>query len=102
MTDLLRPFVAGFLLAVTSASNAIAQDQPTPPKPADPAPQQIEITGGRQPDTEERRRSTAAKIVIGREEIDKFGDSTLSEVLRRLPGVTTPGALSQFCSAHGR
>ena len=92
MTDLLRPFVAGFLLAVTSASNAIAQDQPTPPKPADPAPQQIEITGGRQPDTEERRRSTAAKIVIGREEIDKFGDSTLGEVLRRLPGVTTPGA----------
>ncbi|MBC7939907.1 MAG: TonB-dependent receptor, partial [Chitinophagaceae bacterium] len=28
----------------------------------------------------------------GREEIDKFGDATLGEVLRRLPGVTTPGA----------
>jgi iron complex outermembrane receptor protein len=52
----------------------------------------VEITGGRQSDTEERRRSTAAKIVIGREEIDKFGDATLGEVLRRLPGVTTPGA----------
>ncbi|MCW5633990.1 MAG: TonB-dependent receptor [Rubrivivax sp.] len=57
------------------------------------APQQrIEITGGRDSDTETRRRSTAAKIVIGREEIEKFGDATVGEVLRRLPGVTTPGA----------
>ena len=52
----------------------------------------IEITGARDGDTEARRRSTAAKIVIGREEIDKFGDATVGEVLRRLPGVTTPGA----------
>ncbi len=52
----------------------------------------MEITGGRLSDTEERRRSTASKIIIGREEIDKFGDATVGEVLRRLPGVTTPGA----------
>jgi outer membrane receptor for ferrienterochelin and colicins len=43
-------------------------------------------------DTDLRRQSTAAKIVIGREEIEKFGDATVGEVLRRLPGVTTPGA----------
>ncbi len=55
------------------------------------AAQQVEITGGRQSDTEERRRATASKIIIGREEIDKFGDATVGEVLRRLPGVTTPG-----------
>ena len=63
-------------------------------KPADatPAASRVEITGGRESDTELRRQSTAAKIVIGREEIDKFGDATLGEVLRRLPGVTTPGA----------
>ena len=52
----------------------------------------MEITGGRQSDTDQRRQSTASKIVIGREEIDKFGDSNVGEVLRRLPGVTTPGA----------
>lgn len=52
----------------------------------------MEITGGRDGDTDARRRSTAAKIVIGREEIDKFGDASIGEVLRRLPGVTTPGA----------
>ena len=54
--------------------------------------QRVEVTGGRDSDTEARRRSTAAKIVIGREEIEKFGDATVGEVLRRLPGVTTPGA----------
>jgi outer membrane receptor for ferrienterochelin and colicins len=42
-------------------------------------------------DTEQRRQSTAAKIVIGREEIDRFGDSTVGEVLKRLPGVTVQG-----------
>ena len=54
----------------------------------------VEITGNRGGDIDERRRSTAAKIVVGREEIEKFGDQTLGDVLRRLPGVTiggTPG-----------
>jgi outer membrane receptor for ferrienterochelin and colicins len=51
----------------------------------------VEITGGRASDDEQRRRSTAAKIVIGREDIEKFGDATVGELLRRLPGVTTPG-----------
>ncbi len=51
----------------------------------------MEVTGTRQSDTEERRQSTAAKIVIGREEIDRFGDSTVGEVLKRLPGVTMQG-----------
>jgi iron complex outermembrane receptor protein len=50
----------------------------------------VEITGGRVSDEEQRRRATAGKIVVGREEIDKFGDATLGEVLRRLPGVTVP------------
>ena len=40
---------------------------------------------------QERRQSTAAKIIIGREEIDRFGDSTLGDVLKRLPGVTIQG-----------
>ncbi|MFN8900196.1 MAG: TonB-dependent receptor plug domain-containing protein [Pseudomonadota bacterium] len=59
--------------------------------PASDAPsQRVEITGGRESDAEQRRQSTAARIVIGREEIDKFGDATIGEVLRRLPGVTPP------------
>ena len=63
------------------------------PAPAASSPtQRVEVTGGRASDTEQRRQSSAAKIVIGREEIDKFGDANIGEVLRRLPGVTTPGA----------
>ncbi len=64
----------------------------TAPEAAAPGGQRVEITGGRQSDTDQRRQATASKIVIGREEIDKFGDATLGEVLRRLPGVNTPGA----------
>jgi iron complex outermembrane receptor protein len=45
----------------------------------------VEITGGRADDVQERRQSTAAKIIIGREEIERFGDSTLGDVLKRLP-----------------
>ncbi len=52
----------------------------------------IEIRSNRTNDTEVRRESTAAKIVIGREEIEKQGDATLGEVLKRLPGVTIGGA----------
>ena len=52
----------------------------------------VEIKSNRDNDTEERRQSTAAKIVIGREELDRQGDGTLGEVLKRLPGVTIQGA----------
>ena len=51
----------------------------------------MQITGSRPDDVQERRNATAAKIIIGREEIDRFGDSTLGEVLKRLPGVTIQG-----------
>jgi outer membrane receptor for ferrienterochelin and colicins len=63
---------------------------------AQPAPVtdmgRVEIRSNRDNDTEARRESTAAKIVIGREEIEKQGDATLGEVLKRLPGVTIGGA----------
>ncbi len=70
---------------------------PSPSPPVPPAPpasgttQRIEIVGGRTGDIDERRSSTAAKIVFGREEIDRYGDATLGEVLRRLPGVDAAG-----------
>ncbi len=51
----------------------------------------IEITSGRDNDTQQRRESTASKIVIGREEIEKQGDATIGEVLKRMPGITLGG-----------
>jgi outer membrane receptor for ferrienterochelin and colicins len=64
--------------------------QTTSPKTTDLG--RVEIRSNRDNDTEARRESTAAKIVIGREEIEKQGDATISEVLKRLPGVTIGGA----------
>ena len=52
----------------------------------------IEITSARDNDTQERRESTASKIVIGREEIERQGDANLGEILKRMPGITLGGA----------
>ncbi len=101
------------LLALPAAASAAAQPRrrcarcrrpprprrrrPAPARPPHPLRRPAPASRSRSPaaanpDTEQRRQSTAAKIVIGRDEIDKFGDATVGEVLRRLPGVTTPGA----------
>lgn len=106
-----HPWSGGLVLAAVFSSCAVAQTTPTAPAPAAaasapasaasaprgarppvaPPSQRVEITGGRESDADQRRLSTAAKIVIGREEIERFGDSSVSEVLKRLPGVTTSG-----------
>jgi len=79
----------------------MAQEQPAAPQPpADAQPKAqgtelkpVEIRANRE--TEERRQSTAAKIVIGREEIERYGDSTMGELFKRLPGVTVGGRPGQ-------
>ncbi len=75
--------------APATAPPAAAAPEPTTDSETRLAP--VEITGSRPDDVQERRDSTAAKIIIGREEIDRFGDSTLGDVLKRLPGVTIQG-----------
>lgn len=51
----------------------------------------IVVIGKKLSDVDERRYSTAAKMVFGREELDRYGDSSIGEVLKRLPGVTVSG-----------
>jgi len=72
---------------------AFAQAVPTPPPPPDKDDakklEKIEVTA---PDAVgERRESTAAKIVVNRDEIEKYGDTTVLDVMKRLPGVTVRG-----------
>lgn len=78
-----------------TACAAAAQAQPSselPPEAGERAvPQRVEVRGARPTDVEERRQSTAAKIVVGRDEIERYGDTSLGDVLKRLPGVTVPG-----------
>ncbi|WP_333845282.1 TonB-dependent receptor plug domain-containing protein [Limnohabitans sp.] len=67
--------------------------QPTPaPATGTSDMGRIEITSGRDNDTQQRRESTASKIVIGREEIERQGDANLGEILKRMPGITLGGA----------
>jgi iron complex outermembrane receptor protein len=79
-------------LALCSVSASLALAQTAAPTLPVQDMGRVEIRSNRDNVNEERRQSTAAKIVIGREELDKQGDSTLGEVLKRLPGVTIQGA----------
>ena len=77
-----------------SAPQAARPAGPAASRPAVPgtAPQRVEITATQAADNnEDRRRSTASRITFGREELDRMGDSTLGEVLKRLPGVSVGG-----------
>jgi len=89
--------------ATTPATTTSPAPTTTPPAPR-PAPSparrdaadnpaqldRVEIQGTSR-DDDQRRAATASKIVIGREEIERYGDATIGEVLKRLPGVTTGG-----------
>ncbi len=81
-------------LAVLAAAPA-SRAQPAPPATPASAPsttlESVEIRARRNDPTEMRRNASAAKIVIGREEIEQYGDSNVGEVIRRLPGVTQGG-----------
>ncbi|NUZ06524.1 TonB-dependent receptor [Schlegelella sp. ID0723] len=93
------------LPAAASAQGAAAPasgEGSAPPAPSAPANaeapaaapatlEKIVITGSRIDETTERRESTAAKIVVGRDEIERHGDTTLGDVLKRLPGITVDG-----------
>ena len=68
-----------------AANQSLQSDQPK-------SSNRVEVRGRGLSDDDQRRFSTAAKIVIGREQIEQFGDSNVSEVLRRLPGITLGGA----------
>ena len=84
---------ACLLLAVCPALQAqTAATAPAAGASAPARPQQVEVTGTTAPESnDERRRATASRITYGREELDRMGDASLGEVLKRLPGVTLGG-----------
>ncbi|NDI85829.1 TonB-dependent receptor plug domain-containing protein [Undibacterium crateris] len=69
-----------------------AQDMPVGADPnsrsaSDNKLYRVEVKGQPQSDVDLRRNAAVAKQIFGREEIDRFGDSNVNEVVRRLPGV---------------
>ncbi|NRT55432.1 TonB-dependent receptor plug domain-containing protein [Sphaerotilus uruguayifluvii] len=91
----LRPVrQAARLLLPVLAAPVLAQEAPAPAAPPSPPQatlERVEIRASRPDESRERRQSTAAKTVIGREELDRNGDATVTEVLKRQPGVTLDG-----------
>ena len=51
----------------------------------------VEIMAKQPTDNDLRRRAQVAKQVYGREEMDKYGDTNVADVLKRLPGVSMQG-----------
>ena len=92
MTDNLDDFRATLLAIATALTvgNAVAADPVPAPAPA-PAPVQkvekIEVKTS-QDNYDARREDTATKIVVTEEEIVKYGDAQLADVLKRQPGIT--------------
>ena len=93
--------VAPFLFAATLSHLAVAQEKPaastkSPTEKSSPAtkpPQsvdKIEVTAS-QADYDARQDDTATKIVVNAEEIKRYGDTQVLDVLKRLPGVTVVG-----------
>lgn len=75
-------------------SIATSAQTPSPPPPA-PSQQleRVEITGSANVD--DRKDATAAKFVVTREDLSRFGDTNLADALRRVPGITISGSAGQ-------
>lgn len=82
-----------FGLALCAQAQTTAQTPAPPARPASaPAAQldKVEVSGQASDETK-RRSATASKIVISREDLLRFGDGNLVDLMRRLPGVTPGG-----------
>ncbi len=58
---------------------------------AEEAPQRIVVEGRSNSAAEQRRQSTVALTVVGRDELDAYGDTSALDVLQRVPGITLDG-----------
>lgn len=75
------------------AQTVPAQSTTTAPAPASAASAQVQTRIDVRGSTgeSERRQSTATRIVVSREELLKQGDTSISEALKRVPGVSIGG-----------
>jgi iron complex outermembrane receptor protein len=82
--------LSGLAAAQGTPGGAPGADDTPAPRPGARI-ERIEITARPQTDTDLRRRAPVAKQIYGREEIDKYGDTSVADVLKRLPGVNIQG-----------
>ena len=83
------PALASLLLlcpALVLAQQEVDRAANNSPSPGNQQLDRVSVTR-QQTDTDLRRREPVAKQLYGREELDKYGDTQLSDVLKRLPGI---------------
>jgi outer membrane receptor for ferrienterochelin and colicins len=87
--------IAAALAAAMSAhaqqAEPVGAPAAKPAKVADDKMQKVEVRGSAD-SYDPRRDDTASKIVVNHEEIVKYGDTNVVDVLKRLPGITVSGA----------
>jgi outer membrane receptor for ferrienterochelin and colicins len=83
--------VAAALASIMSAHAQQAAEPAAPLKKTEETIQKVEVKGAAGA-YDPRRDDTASKIVVNYDEIVKFGDTNVLDVLKRLPGVTVSGA----------
>lgn len=87
----LRTLSLSLLLVTTAQAQTVADSTKTSvPLKTEATLPMVEISAN-QDQYDARRFDTAAKIVVTQEEIVKFGDMTLADVLKRQPGITVNG-----------
>ncbi len=102
---------AGLLLALATAAAAAqgvaaparaasaptaAAVAPTPAAKAEEATQTIVVEGRAANEAEQRRLATAGITVVGRDELDEYGDTSVLDVLQRLPGISVDGEVPRM------
>ncbi|MBK9235243.1 MAG: TonB-dependent receptor [Rhodoferax sp.] len=95
------PLLAAAWLTTCFVHPATAQDMPGGAVDPTRAPSstrldRVDVISRQQSDTDLRRRSQVAKQIYGREEMDKYGDSNVADVLKRLPGVSVQGGAARM------
>jgi outer membrane receptor protein involved in Fe transport len=78
-------------VAVLSVCVAAGAARAEVEKPKQEEMQKVEINGAAAK-YDARRDDTASKTVVNAEEIQKYGDTSVNDVLKRLPGITIGGA----------
>ena len=87
------PALASLLLlcpALVLAQQEVDRAANNSPTPGNQQLERVEVRRT-QTDTDVRRREPIAKQLYGRDELDKYGDTQLSDVLKRLPGINVTG-----------
>jgi len=93
MKPRLSPLLPFVIAAAAHAQAPAPAPAPAPAASPAPAPQQLDKVevSGQASDDSKRRAATASKIIISRDELLRFGDGNLVDLMRRLPGVTPGG-----------